>query len=67
MPHLPKLTKRTHGTDGESGPLPGGLDLAKIFTPPPTTAPFGGLGQQIASFFEKLLNPDGAAKVCCVG
>ena len=56
----------TYDTDGEdsngngnNNGLPGGLDLAKIFTPPSTTAPFGGLGQQVASFFERLLNPVG--------
>ena len=47
--------------ENEAASSNGGLDLAKLFTPPSTKAPFGGLAQQLSSFFDKLLSPDGKA------
>lgn len=42
---------------GNGGGSPG-LDLTRLFTPPSTTTPFGGLAQQLSSFFIKLLKPE---------
>jgi hypothetical protein len=60
-PHTDGENEAARSTSSNGNGAMQGLDLTKLFTPPSTKAPFGGIAQQLSSFFDKLLNPDAAA------